>query len=84
MPPEVAELAGRVRAHLDRGDLTDDGPVAFGPGERFDRAELAALVVLADVAHCAWEERAHPRTFSLTRWGRLADQLRRLLPVDDR
>ena len=61
-PPAVIALADEVRARLDRGDLVGLGPIELphSGGGQLD-AELAARVVLADVAHCTqrgWEESA--------------------------
>jgi hypothetical protein len=51
-PPEVIALADEVRAHLDRSDLVRLGPIELPHGGGLLDAELAARIVLADVAHC--------------------------------
>jgi len=74
-PPAVIALADEVRARLDRGDLVGLGPIEFphSGGGQLD-AELAARVVLADVAHCTQRGREE----SAPCWAELTAQLRSL------
>ncbi len=84
MPPsDVLALADGVRARLARGDLRGAGPVDLGPDGVFADAELAARVLLADVEHCAWEERALDGVATAERWAELAEALRRLQAAVD-
>jgi len=60
-PPSVIALADEVRARLAQGNLAGRGPIELVPNGGLLDAELAARVVLADVAHCTqrgWEESA--------------------------
>lgn len=77
-PPTVTALADRLGEDLARGRLARVGPVDLGPEGFLPDAELAARVVLADVDHRAYMERAGRRASRVT-WEHLAEQLRRLL-----
>ena len=78
--PAVTALADRVRAHLKAGAFREPEPADLPPDLRVLGAETAARVVLADVEHRDWEERAGfapaPRV-----WEGLAAQLRLLEDV---
>jgi hypothetical protein len=76
---EVTALADQLASHLASGAFATVGAVDLGPEGRLESAELAARVVLADVDHWAYVDRArHPRVPN-ARWDHLAEQLKRLL-----
>jgi hypothetical protein len=82
-PPEVIALADEVRAHLNGGALAGLGPIALvHAGGILPDAELAARIVLADVAHCSASgaDVAHCSALgqeaSARCWAQLAAQLR--------
>jgi len=75
MPPlDVIALADQVGAHLARGDLAGLGPVELPPAGLFD-AEVAARIVLADVAHCTLLEPEYDHQALAARWWAIAEQL---------
>jgi hypothetical protein len=71
----VIALADQVRRHLQRGVYRGLGPVDLPPDGLPLEAETAALVVLADVEHHDWEDRAGV-TVPQAVWRGLAVQLR--------
>ena len=73
-PPAVIALADEVRARLAQGNLAGRGPIELVPNGGLLDAELAARVVLADVAHCTQRGREE----SAPCWAELTAQLRSL------
>jgi hypothetical protein len=62
---------------LEQGAFAGLGPIRFRDGARFDDAERAVRVLLADVDHCVWMSSVEHEPITFERWWELAEDLHR-------